>query len=294
MDVQQDDVQLVALLNRGDDLRGHHQIRAITNHHVHFAGRIGHLYPETPGDFVAHAGIAVLQVIAFDVPRAPELVQITGQTPGRANHHVLWPREFVYHADDFALTDGRTVAKSENALDLSFPILFQAGDATGVILAYLMTLECFGQLFKRGACIGEEWQRRVFVSIDCRYVDVYETHIRVLKRGFGSGGEVAQARSDCNHQIRLSGDEVRAGCSGDADRVEVLRVIERKRTFARLGLANRNARSLDELRQSRGCLAIDHPAAGNNQRFLSDADGLRRSLKQRAIGPRTRDVPDTL
>src|SRR5580765_5073191 len=116
-----------------------------------------------------------------------------------------------------------------------------------------MTFECLGQLFKRGARIGKKWQRRVFVNIDCRYVDVYETHIRVLKRGLGGGGEVTQARSDRNHQIRLSGDEVRAGGAGDADRVEVLRVIKRKRTFARLGLANRNARSLDEVRQSRGC-----------------------------------------
>ena len=71
-------------------------------------------------------------------------------------------------------------------------------------------------------------------------------------------------------------------------------MIERKRTLARLRFSNRDARSLDEVSKSRGRLAIDHSAAGNYQRFLSRADALRRSLKQCAIGQRTRDVPHTL
>ena len=82
-------VSLIALLDRGDDLRRHHQVRAVADHHVDLARRIGHLDAEAPGDLVAHARVAVLEVVAVGLARAPELVQVAGQAAGGADHDVL-------------------------------------------------------------------------------------------------------------------------------------------------------------------------------------------------------------
>src|SRR5712691_8998654 len=134
----------------------------------------------------------------------------------------------------------------------------------------------------------------MFMSVKRGYVDVDETNIRILKRGLGSGGEVAQAGTDRNHQISLAGDDVRARRAGHADGVEVLRMIEGQRPLARLRLSYRNACLLDEASQSRGSFGVDHSASGDNHWSIRGANPLRRALEQRAIGRRSRDMPHTL
>ena len=44
--------------------------------------------PEPAGDLVAHARVAVLDVVALAVARAPQLVQVAGHRARRAHHHV--------------------------------------------------------------------------------------------------------------------------------------------------------------------------------------------------------------
>ena len=95
--VDQHDDQLHALRDRGDDLRRHHQERAVADHDVDvavLAGRIGReLHAETAGDLVAHAGEAVLDVVALGVAGPPELVQVSRHGAGGADHDVLRPRD---------------------------------------------------------------------------------------------------------------------------------------------------------------------------------------------------------
>ena len=43
---------------------------------------------EAAGDLVAHAGVAVLDVVALGVAGAPQLVQVAGHRAGRADHDV--------------------------------------------------------------------------------------------------------------------------------------------------------------------------------------------------------------
>ena len=72
----------------GDELLGHHQVRAVADHHEHLAVRRGQLDPEPAGDLVAHAGVAVLDVVALRVAGPPQLVQVAGQRAGGADDDV--------------------------------------------------------------------------------------------------------------------------------------------------------------------------------------------------------------
>ena len=69
--------ELDALLHGGDQLAGHHQVRPVADQDEHLAVRRvparalvqGHLHAQPAGDLVAHAGVAVLDVVALRVPR---------------------------------------------------------------------------------------------------------------------------------------------------------------------------------------------------------------------------------
>src|SRR5438270_11962526 len=63
--VEQDNVDLDVLLQGRHDLLRHHEVGTITNQNVDFAAGIRHLDTEPSGNFIAHAGIAILQVIAL-------------------------------------------------------------------------------------------------------------------------------------------------------------------------------------------------------------------------------------
>ena len=62
--VEHDDDELLAQHHRGRDLRVHHQIGAVADRHDDLAVGQGHLDADRAGDLVAHAGIAVFDVIA--------------------------------------------------------------------------------------------------------------------------------------------------------------------------------------------------------------------------------------
>ena len=86
--VDEDDRQLQPLLDRRDDLAREHQVGAVPDHHVDLALRGGQLDAETAGDLVAHARVAVLDVVALRIPRPPELVQVARHRAGGADDDV--------------------------------------------------------------------------------------------------------------------------------------------------------------------------------------------------------------
>ena len=63
--------------------------------------RDGQLHPEPARHLVAHAGVAVLHVVALRVAGPPQLVQVAGQRAGRADDDVPRPGHVVDHADHF-------------------------------------------------------------------------------------------------------------------------------------------------------------------------------------------------
>ena len=86
--VEHDDDELLAEHHRGRDLGIHHQIGAVADHHDHFAVRQRHLDADPAGDLVAHAGIAVFEVVAERRARPPQLVQFARQSARGADDDV--------------------------------------------------------------------------------------------------------------------------------------------------------------------------------------------------------------
>src|SRR3990172_6469846 len=266
MVIQQHDHQLEALLDRGGYLRGHHQVRAVADHHVYLARRGGHLHAQAPGDLVAHAGVAVLQVIAFGVSRAPELVQVPRQAARRADHDVLGLRQAVHRSDDLALTQGRTVPDAVDAVHFRSPFLPQSRDARSVFVTHTETLEPFRELLEGYPGVRDQRQRAVLAGVHLRHVDVHELHAWMLEGGLGGGGEVAEPGAEGDHQVRLPRDAVGGQRPRDADAAQVLRVVERQRALARLRLCHRDSSLRRQPPQGIRRLAVVDAATGYDQR----------------------------
>ena len=105
MVVEHNDRERDGLLNGGDDLLRHHQVRPVADQHVHAAVGRRHFHAEAPGDLISHAGVAVLEVIALRIARAPQLVQIAGKTAGRAHDDVGRCECFLKSADHLRLRE---------------------------------------------------------------------------------------------------------------------------------------------------------------------------------------------
>ncbi len=97
MIVEQNDVQLLAFLYGGDDFLRHHQVGTVAHHDVDFAVGSGHFYAQSAGDFISHAGISILDVIALGIAGPPKFVQVAGQAAGCANHtrRAAWLTSFT-------------------------------------------------------------------------------------------------------------------------------------------------------------------------------------------------------
>ena len=109
--VDQDDVQLDALGDRGDDLGRHHQVGPVADEHEDLAARIGQLGAQAAGDLVPHARVAVLDVVLLRVPGAPQHLQVPGHAPGRLHHHVPLVHELVQRAEDLGLRRKRLMTQ---------------------------------------------------------------------------------------------------------------------------------------------------------------------------------------
>src|SRR4029077_6579014 len=129
MVIEENDVELDSFLNAGMDFLSHHQIGAIADHHIDLAVRRGHLYSEPSGDFISHAGVAILHVITLRIPGPPQLVEISRQAACGANQDVARLGNGVDDADDFALAYGRSMMEVKEAVDLFFPFLAKTADA---------------------------------------------------------------------------------------------------------------------------------------------------------------------
>ncbi len=224
MVVDQHDGELDAFLDRRHDLRRHHQPRAVADHHVHLAVGSRHLHAEPAGDLVAHAGVAVLHVVALRVPRAPQLVQIARQAAGGADHHVARARRRVVHrADDLALARAAAVAQRVDARPPSRPTprcsstraAARYGRATG------QPASASRELLERRARIADERQRRrACARRSSATLMLMKRTFGILERGLRGGREVAVPGADADDQVGLARDPVRAGRAGHADRAQ--------------------------------------------------------------------------
>ena len=82
MIVDQHDDEFYSFLHGGHDFRGHHLVRAVPEKHKYFAAGIGHFCADGSGNFITHAGVAILHVITIRRAGGPKFVQVARMTAG--------------------------------------------------------------------------------------------------------------------------------------------------------------------------------------------------------------------
>ena len=240
--VQEHNREFVALLNRRDDLVGEHEVGAVTHHDVDLALWLGHLHAQCARNFVAHGGVAVLEVILARVTGAPELVQVARQAARGADHHRLGVAVFVDGADDLALAGQGRGAQGEDAVDLGLPGVVQGGGALRVVMRSPIVSQRLRKFCEGRAGVAHQRQRSVLEGVKLRHIDVNEAHVWVRKEGFARRREVAVARANSDHQIGVARNFCCGGGAGGADSAKAEGVVEAQRALARHCLGYGNAR----------------------------------------------------
>ena len=101
--VDQQDRDLQTLLDGGHDLLAGQQEGAVADEAEDVAAGVGHLGADRPADLVAHAGVAVLQVVGLGIRRPPEPVQVARHRTGGVDHDVVVAGDGVHDPDRFGL-----------------------------------------------------------------------------------------------------------------------------------------------------------------------------------------------
>src|SRR5690606_34799520 len=103
--------QLQAEHDGSGDLGVHHQVAAVADEHDDVALGLRELDADRACYLVAHAGVAVFQVVAVGTVRAPQFVQFAGQSAGCAHDGCIRTRGAVDHAEHIRIA-GQTVTGS--------------------------------------------------------------------------------------------------------------------------------------------------------------------------------------
>ena len=301
--VQHHDGQLQAHRHRGRDLGIHHQVAAVADQHDHRARRIGQFDAEAAGDLVAHAGVAVFQMVGAGTLGLPQLVQLARQAAGGANHHRPRRRDPLHRADDLRVGgEGRPIfpLPSWDWVGGGGPAHLVSGvtASSGRPLPPAPSLEGRGRRGGGGVClippigsprgdpvapvgrdpvavqplrhrrqarqrIGHQRQRVVLAGIERLHIQPDQPP---PEQGARPGRKILQPRADRQHAIRRARRVIGGRGAGHADRTEVQRMVLRQHALARLRLAHGDAVAFGEGTQRVLSLGIQHAAAGHDQR----------------------------
>ena len=219
--LDEDDRQLDALRDGGDELLGHHQIGAVADHHEHLALGRGHLDAEPAGDLVAHAREAVLDVVALRVARAPQLVQVAGHaTRPRRPRRRVGSDDAVDGADHLALGGQRAVAEPCRR---ARPTSSQAAASSRARSRCSSGTEqpssasaSASSPSRASATSGSPACLNASTGATLRLTN----RVRRAEQAARGGREVAPAGADAEHHVGLARQRVRRGRAGRADRAD--------------------------------------------------------------------------
>ena len=236
----------------------------------------GQLDAQSAGDLVAHARVAVLDVVALRVPRAPELVQVARHRAGGADDDVRRSRRVVDGADHLALSGQRLVTQPIQARRPPRPTpCSSARSPLAVLRLDLVALRAQPPSARSVARASATSASAVVLGgVEVGDVDVDEAHVRIAERRLRRGREVATSACRCRSRgrpraaMRLAANvPVTPTAPSDSG------MVVRKRALAGLRLARPECRSASTKRAQRvGRLGVDDAAAGDDQRALRAAD----------------------
>ena len=292
--VKNDDVQFYILLQRRNDLLGHHEIGAVAHQNIDVASRIGHLDSKAAGDFVAHAGVTVLHVVILGIAGAPKFVQIAGKAARGIDDDIAAAQGSVQEADYFSLAERRAMAAGVDSIDFVLPLGAEAADPACVILRHAIRRQSAAQFLESDASVGRDRERSLLIGIEFGDVNIDHPHVRILKCGLGSCGEIAVPRANRDDQVGMGCQTICGQSSGHSDGTSRLRVIEVKASFPGMRFAHGNSGAGRKLGESFGGLGVDDAAARNDERSLRGPNPIRGFCKEGDIGSSAGDDPGAL
>ena len=236
MVINEYDNELGVLLERRDDRLAQHEVRAVADERIDLALGCRELHTEGTGDLVAHARVAVLDVVLLPIARPPELVQISGHRPRGADHHVGRRGEVVHRADDLRLRWQRRMRECVEARDFGVPLLREPCGVLAICRIHPVTDP--RERLERHPRIRRDGDPALLVHVELGDIHVHEAHVRVLEDRLRRGREVAPSSADPDHEVRILCDAVRRGRSRRADRTERRGMVVRQGSLAGLRLGD--------------------------------------------------------
>ena len=292
------DDDLHPFLHRHDQLGRHHQVAAVADHREHVAAVVGEGHPEGAGDLVAHAGVAVLHVVALAVAHPPELVQVTGHRAGRAQHHVTWVAELVDGADHGGLGQqprgqpvGDLVRRVVGRRHLRVPLAPQRGDARCVPGLDGIPVERARERREALAGVGDQREPAVLPRVETRDVEADEANSAVAECGSGCRREVGPAGADPDDEVGLGGEDVGGRRARGTHGPDELRVPVQQRALARLRLGDGDAGRRRERGERLLGAGVVHSTTGDQERAAGAAHGIRGVGHPRHLDRWAGDVP---
>ena len=248
------------------------------------------LHAQAAGDLVAHARVAVLDVVAAGMRAAPELVQLGRQGAGGADDDVVAragrgiARRIAHRADDFGVVGQlalRRVARQHG--DALVPVQRQGLGPRRPRRIGMPAGERRAELLQRAARVGHQRDAAPLAGVERLHVDGQAPGVGGEQR-VRAGDEILQPRADGDHDIGFARQRVGRRRAGDADRADVERVVPGQTALAGLGFGHRHAMRAREGGQRGTGLAVEHAAAGDDQRPLGAAQQRGRGFEFARVG----------
>ena len=290
--LDQDDDDPDPLGHGRDQLPGVHQVAGVADHGEHLAAGVGHPDPDRPGDLVAHAGVAVLQVELLGVAGPPQLVQVAGHAPGGADDHVAGLGGVVDGPDDLALAGQGPVPGPVDPLHGLVPGPVVLGRGPLPVGVGPPAGQGLGQRLQGRPGVGHHRGGGVLEGVHRGHVDVDEPDLGIGEDGVGGGGEVGPAGAHPHDHVGLPRHGVGPVGPGHADGSQGRRVVIGHRALAGVGLGHRDAGRLDQGPEGAGGLGVDDPAPGHQQRPVGPPQHLDRPGQHGRLGHGPGHVPD--
>lgn len=255
------------LLHGCDDFGRIHQVRAVADQCPHRPPGRREGDSDGCGDLVAHAGVAVFDVVLVARAGPPQLVEVAGERARRIDQDVVPGDQRVEYAEDLGLGGARVVGRGRvGGVHPRLPRRLQPRTLGLVRRRYLVPLQRLVQGGKARAGVPDQLSAAHLERVGGADVQVDEADVRVLEEGGGGGREVGPAGADAEHHVGGAGQFVGGGRPGVADAADVAGVVVEQRALARLGARDRDAGVLGERAEHVLGQGVPHPAAGDDQR----------------------------
>ena len=198
------------------------------------------------------------------------LCRSPGTLPAAATTTSATARERVDGADDRRLRQPRPVVRGAHTRSTSaFHSRTQRRDRlpdTRHSSCNQLTAAASSSIALRASAIDRN--RVSLERIHLAHVDADELHIRVRESRVRHRREVGETRADRDDEIGVARQPIGGQRTRHADRAGRQWMIRRDRALAGLGFGNRDPGGFGETAKRRRCFAVEHAAAGHDQRRL--------------------------